>query len=67
MKEKYGEVFGWSNMTAQQLTEAWKNAKASDMFTICKDLASGGLKGFQMPKHIQDVLDFLSQEQEEVL
>ena len=67
LKEKYGEVFGWSNMTAEQLTEAWKNAKASDMFTICKDLASGGLEGFQMPKHIQDVLDFLSQEQEEVL
>ena len=44
-----------------------ENAKASDMFTICRDLASGGLEGFQMPKHIQDVLDFLSQEQEEVL
>lgn len=67
LKKKYGEVFGWSNMTAEQLTEAWKNAKASDMFTICKDLASGGLEGFQMPKHIQNVLDFLSQEQEEVL
>ena len=45
-----------------QLTEAWKNAKATDMFTICKDLASGELEGFQMPKHIQDVIDFLSQE-----
>lgn len=54
-------------MTAEQLTEAWKNAKATDMFTICKDLASGELEGFQMPKHIQDVIDFLSQESEEVL
>lgn len=59
--------FGWNDMTAEQLTEAWKNAKATDMFTICKDLASGELEGFQMPKHIQDVIDFLSQESEEVL
>lgn len=67
LKNKYQDVFGWNDMTAEQLTEAWKNAKATDMFTICKDLASGELEGFQMPKHIQDVLDFLSQEQEEVL
>ena len=67
LKNKYGDVFGWNDMTAEQLTEAWKNAKATDMFTICKDLASGELEGFQMPKHIQDVIDFLSQESEEVL
>ena len=67
LKNKYGDVFGWNDMTAEQLTEAWENAKASDMFTICKDLASGELEGFQMPKHIQDVIDFLSQESEEVL
>ena len=67
LKNKYGDVFGWNDMTDAQLTEAWKNAKATDMFTICKDLASGELEGFQMPKHIQDVIDFLSQESEEVL
>lgn len=67
LKNKYGDVFGWNDMTDDQLTEAWKNAKATDMFTICKDLASGKLEGFQMPKHIQDVIDFLSQESEEVL
>lgn len=67
LKNKYGDVFGWNDMTDDQLTEAWKNAKATDMFTICKDLASGELEGLQMPKHIQDVIDFLSQESEEVL
>lgn len=67
LKNKYGDVFGWNDMTDDQLTEAWKNAKATDMFTICKDLASGELEDFQMPKHIQDVIDFLSQESEEVL
>ena len=44
-----------------------RNYVTTDMFTICKDLASGELEGFQMPKHIQDVIDFLSQESEEVL
>lgn len=67
LKNKYGDVFGWNDMTDDQLTEAWKNAKATDMFTICKDLASGELEGFQMPKHIQEVIDFLSQESGEVL
>ncbi len=63
LKNKYGDVFGWNDMTAEQLTEAWKNAKATDMFTICKDLASGELEGFQMSKHIQDVIDFLYKSQ----
>ena len=60
LKKKYGAVFGWGDMTVKELTEAWKNAKASDMFTICKDLATGELAEFQMPKHIQEVIDFLS-------
>ena len=67
LKNKYGDVFGWKDITAKQLTEAWKNAKASDMFTICKDLAGGKLEGFQMPKHIQEVIDFLLEESGEVL
>ena len=67
LKNKYGDVFGWKDMKAKELTEAWKNAKASDMFTICKDLASGKLEGFQMPKHIQEVIDFLLEESGEVL
>lgn len=60
LKKKYSDVFGWRDMTVKELTEAWENAKASDMFRICKDLATGQLEGFQMPKHIQEVIDFLS-------
>ena len=59
LKEKYGEVFGWSDMTPEQMEIAWREAKASDMLAICKDIANGELLNLQMPKHIQDVLDFL--------
>ena len=37
------------------------------MYNNSRDLASDGLEGFQMHKHIQDGLDFISKEQEEVL
>jgi predicted ATP-dependent endonuclease of OLD family len=59
LKEKYGEGFGWKDMTPDQMEKAWRETKASDMLTICKDIANGELSDLQMPKHIQDVLDFL--------
>lgn len=37
----------------------YDNQKGADMLTICKDIARGELHEFQMPKHIQEVLDFL--------
>lgn len=59
LKERYGEVFGWENMTADQMEKAWREAKASDMLTICKDIANRELLDLTMPEHIQDVFDFL--------
>ncbi len=59
LKKKYGERFGWKDMTPDQMEKAWREAKASDMLTICKDIANGELSDLQMPKHIQDVFDFL--------
>lgn len=59
LKKKYGEVFGWKDMTPDQMEMAWREAKASDMLTICKDIANGELSDLQMPNHIQDVFDFL--------
>lgn len=59
LKKKYGELFGWGNMTPDQMESAWREAKASDMLTICKDIANGELCDLQMPNHIQEVFDFL--------
>lgn len=57
--KSYGEAFGWKDMTPDQMEMAWREAKASDMLTICKDIANGELSDLQMPKHIQEVFDFL--------
>ncbi|MCD8225024.1 MAG: AAA family ATPase [Clostridiales bacterium] len=60
LRDKYGETFGWTNFTEDEMQQAWRNAKASEMLRICQDLANGELKGFQLPQHIKEVLDFLS-------
>lgn len=59
LQNKYGDTFGWKGMSVEQMQLAWRDAKAADMLTICKDIASGELPEFQMPKHIQEALDFL--------
>lgn len=59
LQKKYGEVFGWKDMTPDEMEMEWREAKASDMLTICKDIANGELPDLQMPNHIQEVFDFL--------
>ena len=59
LKDKYGETLGWKNMSYEEMQKAWQNAKASDMLTICKDIECGDLPNLEMPKHINDVLDFM--------
>lgn len=46
-------------MTQDQMEIAWREAKATDMLTICKDIVNGELSDLQMPNHIQEVFDFL--------
>lgn len=59
LKEKYGDTLGWKDLSKDQLQRAWRDAKASDMLIICKDIEKGELKNLQMPKHIKEVLDFM--------
>jgi len=59
LKSRYGDTFGWKDMSAAEMQEAWQNAKASDMLTICKDIESGNLVDLEMPKHIKEVLEFM--------
>lgn len=60
LKAKYSDTFGWKDMTLEQMEKEWREAKASDMLTICKDIANGELSGLQMPIHIQEVFNFLN-------
>ena len=59
LKSKYGDIYGWSNMTADQLQKDWRENKSDVMLRICHDLVNGGLDGFTMPPHIQKIIDFM--------
>lgn len=59
LKKKYGDTFGWKDLDPDKMEKAWREAKAADMLIICKDIATGELSELQMPKHIQEVLNFL--------
>ncbi len=63
--EKYGELYGWSNLTADQLQLKWRDNKSDVMLRISHDLVLGELEGFIMPSHIMDVLTFLIGEKDE--
>ena len=59
LKKNYGRVYGWENMTPEELSDDWREKKSDVMLTICHDLISGNLSGFSMPKHIQEIIDFM--------
>ena len=57
LNEKYPDMFECK--TPDEMQELWVGMKAEAMLRICKDIEQGELPGFQMPKHIQEVLDFM--------
>lgn len=57
--EKYGDVYGWKNMTADELQKDWRDNKSDVMLRICHDLINGELDSFTMPTHIQQIIDFM--------
>lgn len=59
LKTQYGKTFDWKDYNKQQLKEAWKNTKANNMLVICQDILNGELPELKMPKHIQEIIDFL--------
>lgn len=59
LKEKYGDSFGWENLTEEELADNWRSAKSEVMLQVCKDLACGELPNFAMPEHIETILEFL--------
>lgn len=59
LKSKYGDEYGWSNMTADQLQKDWREKKSDVMQRICHDLVTGELEEFVMPPHIREILEFM--------
>ena len=59
LKTKYGSEYCWSNFTMEELQKDWRSKKSDVMLRICHDLVRGELNDFVMPKHIQEILDFM--------
>ena len=56
---KYGDVYGWQGMSADELQKDWREKKSDVMLRICHDLINGELADFTMPPHIQQIIDFM--------
>lgn len=59
LKLKYGEEYGWSTMTADDIQRDWRNKKSDVMLKICHDMINGELSTFTLPPHIQQIIDFM--------
>lgn len=59
LKTRYGDEYGWNDMTADELQKDWRRKKSDVILRICHDLLNGELEGFSLPSHIQDIIDFM--------
>ena len=59
LKEKYGSLYGWSKMNAEEMQRDWQSRKTDIMLRICQDMVKGELDGFILPPHIQEIIDFM--------
>ena len=62
LKQHYGDVYGWQDMSEDELADHWRESKSDVMLRICHDLVDGNLSGFTLPNHIQSILDFIQGE-----
>lgn len=66
LKVYFNELYGWNCTTPDELSDKWRNAKSLVMLKLCKDISNKELVDLKMPKHIQDIIDFLSENQDDV-
>lgn len=60
LKDYFEKEHNWVDIdTPDKLSDKWKKAKAQTMYDFCMDLSSDALKEIKLPKHIQDVMDFM--------
>ena len=65
LKTTYGEQFGWSGLSKEELSRDWEGQKANVMLTITRDLSEGKLCSFSMPAHIEAVLNSMAEKKDE--
>lgn len=60
LNDYFHGLYNWNCTTSKELSDKWRNAKSAVMLKLCKDISNKELLALKMPKHIQDVIDFLS-------
>ncbi len=60
LKNYFLSNHGWEDIdTPDKLSDKWKNAKTDTMLKFCNDLGTEKLEGFELPQHINRILEFL--------
>lgn len=62
LKKYFHEEHGWEDSkinTPQKLSDKWRTAKTNIMLKFCQDFGTEYLKNIKLPKHIENVLEFL--------
>ncbi|EQC0672654.1 ATP-dependent nuclease [Listeria monocytogenes] len=60
LKEYFENTFDWTISDSTDLSNQWRDAKSTVMLQLCKDISTNQLPELEMPKHIQEIIDFLS-------
>lgn len=60
LKKYFENTFSWRISDSTDLSNQWRNAKSTVMLKLCKDISTNQLPELEMPKHIQEIIDFLS-------
>lgn len=47
------------NITQEELVQKWISGKSDTMLQLCKNIENGTLTGLEMPRHIQEIIEFL--------
>ncbi|MGF9975495.1 ATP-dependent nuclease [Viridibacillus arvi] len=62
LKKYFSEEHGWKDNeinTSEALSNKWRTAKTDIMLQFCQDFGTGYLENIVLPKHIEEVLEFL--------
>ncbi|MEG0034854.1 MAG: AAA family ATPase [Anaerorhabdus sp.] len=65
LKKYFEGKYSWNVSDKLELSQKWCNSKASVMLELCRDLQNGEISGFTLPRHIAQVLHFLTKSDDE--
>lgn len=67
LKDYFEEKYDWGTTTKEELSNKWRESKATVMLQLCKDLVAGNLADLEMPTHIREVLNFSTSKRGDII